>query len=64
MLGNLCWRDRENTESLYGRAQKGGQEQGSKEENCHACPKDCAYHQLAGSKDPWEGGQLGKKKGP
>ena len=63
MLSNLCWRDREVVESSYGKALKNGQEQESYEWNCHACPKDCAYHQLAGSKDPWEGGQLGKKKG-
>ena len=36
---------------------------GSQEWNCHACPKDCTHHQLARSKDPCEGGQLGKEKG-
>ena len=29
VLSHLCWRDREDTESPYGRAQKGSQEQGS-----------------------------------
>ena len=50
-------------EILYDRAQEGDEEQGSQELYCHGCPKDCTHHQLARSKDPCEGGQVGKEKG-
>ena len=40
----VSWED---AESLYGGAQKGGQEQGSQEWNQNACPSNCTYHELA-----------------